>query len=652
MRVSSVLFALLFATASASAQTIPLTDAEKQFIAAHPVIRLMVDRHYEPADFVDNDGKHSGMAANYLELLSVRTGLRFEPVPLDATQRKELDPIQRGVDGVVLSAITPLRAEYYLSTEALLEFPAYILTRQKVEGFLTPADLNGKKVAVVSGYAVEEYLRANYPKLVLVTVPTTDDGLKAVAFGEVEAFVAEVPVSTYWLEKEGYSNLKIAGETGYMYRLGVTSRKDWPELGSILQKGVASITTEERDAIRRKWLTAPYEPFFRSWRFWTPVLIGAAVLLVGVGLLVLTNQLLRRAVAASTRELAASEALYRTTLEGVGAAVLLVRADGSILFASSGAEGVFGKTPEELVKGSRLVDLLGPDAPAAPGEFECQVARRNAGEPRRVLAAARAVTVRDAAWVYVCHDITDRRRAERAERQRRALESIGLLAGGVAHDFNNMLQVIGGYAQMAGSERASADSRRQYLSHVADATDRASGLTRQLLAIARRRPEDKTAVDVGSVTAALLPLLAGLVGRKVEVNFCPPPAPLAVLSDATQIEQVILNLLVNARDAMPDGGTVTLTWDEVQVPVERAEGYPNVSAGRFVRLRVADTGVGIPDAVRSKIFEPFFTTKEEGQGTGLGLSVVMGVAADAGGFVDVQSEVGKGTTFEVLWPTP
>jgi two-component system, cell cycle sensor histidine kinase and response regulator CckA len=140
------------------------------------------------------------------------------------------------------------------------------------------------------------------------------------------------------------------------------------------------------------------------------------------------------------------------------------------------------------------------------------------------------------------------------------------------------------------------------------------------------------------------------VGKAVRLEFAPPAGPLAVLSDPTQIEQVLLNLLVNARDAMPTGGTATVQWDAVDRTAEQVAAHPNVRPGRFVRLRVTDTGTGIPPGVRSKIFEPFFTTKEEGKGTGLGLSVVLGVAQDAGGYVDLQTEMGKGTTFEVFWP--
>ncbi len=634
---------------------LPLTAAERAFVAAHPTIRLMVDPHYEPADFVDAAGNHSGMAADMLKLLGQRTGLTFVPVPLTADQRRDLDPVKRGVDGVALSAMTPARAEFYLTTDPVLEFPAYILTRRGVDRFLTPIDLAGLKVAVVDGYAAEEYLRANYKQLALTPVPTTDAGLKAVSYGEVDAFIATIPVSTYWLEQKGYSNLKIAGETGFIYRLGVTSRKDWPELNGILQKGVASVTPEERDDIRRKWLNAPYEPFFRSRRFWVPVLWLTFALLAAVFGVLVWNRVLRQAVADRTRQLAASESLYRTTLENVSDAVLLVRADGTVAFASRGAERVFGMDAPAVLAGN-VRGLLGAElddqvAAAAGGVADAEVSRPDPAGGRRVLlVTVTPVRIRDAVRLYVCHDATDRHRFERELRQRKTLESVGLLASGVAHDFNNLLQVIGGFAHMAGSDKASAETRKSYLGRVTEAADRATSLTRQLLAIARRKPAEKSTFDPAAVTAGMIDLTRGLVGRGVDIRYAPPPAPLAVVGDPTQLEQVLLNLLVNARDAMPTGGTATVEWAACDVPAPPPTAPLGVRPGRFARLRVADTGTGIPAAVRSRIFEPFFTTKPEGKGTGLGLAVVLGVAQEAGGFVDVRSEEGAGTTFEVYWP--
>jgi two-component system cell cycle sensor histidine kinase/response regulator CckA len=650
-----LLLASVVGLAIGQTPALPLTDAERAFVAAHPTVRLMVDPHYEPADFVDATGTHSGMAADLLTLLAERTGLTFVPVPLDADRRKELDPVKRGVDGVALSAMTKRRSEFYLSTEPVLEFPAYILTRRSVDRFLTPIDLVGQKVGVVDGYATEEYLRTNYPRLALTTYPTTDAGLRAVSYGEIDAFISTIPVSTYWLEQHGYTNLKIAGETGYIYRLGVTSRKDWPELNAILEKGVASITPEERDDIRRKWLNAPYEPFFRSRRFWVPVLWLTFALLAAVFGVLVWNRVLRQAVADRTRQLAASESLYRATLENVSDGVLLVRADGSVAFANRGAERVFG-TPAAAVLAGTVRDLLGADlagkvAAEPDGVYDAEVSRPDPAGGRRVLlATVTPVAIRDAVRLYVCHDVTDRHRLERELRQRKTLESVGLLASGVAHDFNNLLQVIGGFAQMAGSDKATAETRKGYLGRVTEATDRATSLTRQLLAIARRKPTDKTAFDVGPVTAGLVTLAGGLVGRGVEIRSTPAPQPLTVVGDPSQLEQVLLNLLVNARDAMPKGGTATVTWAACDVSETLASAHPGVRPGRFARLRVSDTGTGIPAAVRSRIFEPFFTTKAEGKGTGLGLAVVFGVAQEAGGFVDVQSEEGVGTTCEVYWP--
>lgn len=235
-------------------------------------------------------------------------------------------------------------------------------------------------------------------------------------------------------------------------------------------------------------------------------------------------------------------------------------------------------------------------------------------------------------------------------RQAQKMEAVGRLAGGVAHDFNNILTVICGYSELLLSSPFDPQSLRQNLEEIQKAGQRGTELTRQLLTFSRKRVVEPAPLDLGKVVSGLEKMLGRLVGSDVKISTTLPPGLWKVTGDLGQMEQVIVNLVANARDAMPKGGRITIETSNVTVTEQTSLADPDLQPGSYVLLAVTDTGTGIPAEVMKHLFEPFFTTKDPGRGTGLGLSMVHGIVKQAGGAIDVTSEVGRGTTIKVHFP--
>ncbi|GIE85608.1 hybrid sensor histidine kinase/response regulator [Actinoplanes regularis] len=363
---------------------------------------------------------------------------------------------------------------------------------------------------------------------------------------------------------------------------------------------------------------------------------------------------LRQAAEATLR---ASEERYRGIVETTSEGVVLLDGDGRISYANSRFAAML-ELPVDELPGTAAVDLVvEADRPTA----ERALTGLSAGATHRlelrlqryggqVLCAQIALTARadgDDGVLAMVADVTEQKNVEAQLRQAQKLDAVGQLAGGVAHDFNNLLTVIDGYAAllMARADEASARD----LAMIREAATRAGALTRQLLAFSRTQSAKERVVDIVGLVAGLEEMLHRLIREDIELVVTTTTAPLPVRADPVQLEQVIVNLAVNARDAMPDGGTLTITTDRVDVDDERAAqlgGRP----GEYVLVTVTDDGCGMSAEVAAHIFEPFFTTKELGKGTGLGMSTVYGIVTQSGGHIQVHSKPAEGTVVEVHLP--
>ena len=351
--------------------------------------------------------------------------------------------------------------------------------------------------------------------------------------------------------------------------------------------------------------------------------------------------------------------------QGTEAVFIAEPATGRIIYVNGAFERLTGHAAAEAV-GTRARSWLA-DADNGPEVLAGILASQRAGtgwsgevsmsrpDGTRRRVAVSTTLLRDAAGavtnlVTVMRDVTSQRELEDQLRQAQKMEAVGRLAGGVAHDFNNLLTAILGYASLARMELGEGPVA-QDIAAIEQTAERAADLTRQLLAFARQSPLVRTVFSPDELLTDLVPMLRRLIGEDIELEIARPGAEGRITGDATQIQQAVINLVVNARDAMPDGGTIRIATSDIELDAGFVAGNAGASEGPHVCIAVSDTGTGIPDELLGRIFDPFFTTKEQGRGTGLGLSMVLGTVQSSGGSIAVASEPGRGTTFRVFLPS-
>ena len=365
------------------------------------------------------------------------------------------------------------------------------------------------------------------------------------------------------------------------------------------------------------------------------------------------------------RELWESRTRLAAIVDSSDDAIIGKSLEGVVTDWNRGAERMYGYTAEEII-GKPLITIVPPERHEEVTRI-LETVRR--GESVRYLESIRVAKdgklVNVSITVSPIHDsagniigastiarnITEQRRAEDQLRQAQKMEAIGRLAGGVAHDFNNILGIIVACAELLRDRVSAIPGLSQYVENIHKASDRGASLTRQLLAFSRKRPSSPIVMDLNERLRDTAKLLRPLMGDDVEVTLVNRSAATLIEADPGQIDQIVMNLAVNARDAMPKGGKLILETSTISFDDAFARQHPPMRPGDYVLLAVSDSGFGMEQDIVSRIFEPFFTTKEVGKGTGLGLSTVYGIVQQSGGHIFVYSEPGRGTTFKVYLPS-
>ena len=357
------------------------------------------------------------------------------------------------------------------------------------------------------------------------------------------------------------------------------------------------------------------------------------------------------------------EKRFEDLFENTKDILFTVDLEGNVTSVNKAAEEVMGWPRNEALQ-TNIKDLVAPEHAALCNEvmrrivseeplqhFEIAMLRKDG---RRVLLEAGARLIRSNGNMDcvqgIARDVTERRQLENMVRQSQKLEAIGRLSGGLAHDFNNLLCVINGHTELLTEALQPSAPGMRSVTQIRKAADSAAALIRQLLAFSRRQVFHPQVVDLNVLVMETERLLARLIDEHIEFYTALDPALGRVLVDPVQVEQVIINLVLNARDAMPEGGKLTIETSNLALEEDHQSKFSQIPAGKYILLALTDTGCGMNEETQSRIFEPFYTTKEMGKGTGLGLATVYGIVKQSCGYIWVDSEEGRGTTFKVYFP--
>ncbi|MGD9613009.1 MAG: transporter substrate-binding domain-containing protein [Kiritimatiellia bacterium] len=631
------------------------------------------DHDYPPYEFLDANGQPAGFNVDLTRAIARHLGLAVD-IRLGAWVE-----IRKGLAAEAIDAVQGMF--YSAEREAAFDFSPPSTHVQHVivvrEGAPEPADLRalaGKSVLVMAGDIMEDLASAQCPDAQLVATPSQEEALRRLAAGEGDcALAAKVP-ARYWIQQNGWRNLKIVAPPilSAEYCYAVPSGRQ--ELLAQFSEGLAALKASgEYRQIQAKWLS-PYEaPGFSLRKLVQIVLLATLPLLVLLLAALLWSRTLQRRVAARTRDLRQANAFLDSIIENLPTMLFLKdakalrfvrvnRAGEQLMghpksalvgkndydFFPKEQADFFTQKDREVLQGGHAVDI--PEEPLQSATLgprllhTRKVPISNArGEPEYLLG--------------ISEDVTERKRAEKEREQLREkliqlqkIESIGRLAGGVAHDFNNMLQAILGHVELALDQVPPGERLQRNLLEIRKAAERSADLTQQLLAFARKQTVSPKVLDLNETIENTLQILRRLIGESVALAWMPGRHLGPVKMDPAQIDQILTHLCLNARDAMPAGGKIAIETNCATFGDEIAARHPGRLPGEYVVLAVRDNGQGMDAETLGKIFEPFFTTKGLGQGTGLGLATVYGIVQQNQGFIEVQSEPGCGTVFRIYLP--
>jgi len=675
-RVQILAVSLLLAASGFSG----LARAEKP--ADFATLGVVSDDNYPPYIFRDASGKLRGILPDQWALWEQKTGVK---VDLQAMDWAEAQRFMREGRADVIDTIffTEERAKLYDFAPAYAQIEVPVYAHKSLGGIVDISSLKGFTIGVKAGDAVTDYLTKRGIDS-LKDYPSYEALILAAKNQEIKVFSVDQPAAEYYLYKHGVSDQfrqSVVLYTGEFHRAVLKNR---PDLLHLVQEGFSKISRREYRAIERKWMGAPLQ-LKQLLRQSGPWLLGVVIVILA---LAAVNFILGRRVRAKTAELRTALDDLRQSLAALKKTEMALRdnqelflqfmrhspiyifikevtdTESRVLMASENFKQMIGIPGSEML-GKTMEELFSPEFAAKMSADDRAVVSK--GEVLKLeeelngrhYTTIKFPIVKEGKTLLAGYtiDITDRMRAEDEKAalqeqlaQAQKLESIGRLAGGVAHDFNNMLQAILGYTELALEQVSSGQPLHDDLIEIHKSALRSANLTRQLLTFARKQAVAPMLLNINLAVMNMFDMLRRLIGEDIHLEWRPGPNLGTVMMDPGQFDQVVINLCLNARDAVDKSGHIVIETANVEIAQGETLQLAGIAPGAYVKLAICDDGQGMPPDIRDRVFEPFFTTKPLGQGTGLGLASVYGIVKQSGGTIRVDSEPGKGSVFQIYLP--
>lgn len=628
----------------------------------------------KPKIYTDETGSAAGIFIDILEEIALNEGWKLTYVPcewsgcLEALEDGSIDLMP----DVAYSTERSKRFDFHTEEVVSSWSAAYAKSRDRISSI---SDLNDRRVAVLKNSIQENILTqmANgfgY-RIDFIEADSFEDAFRLTAEGGADTVVSNCYFGDYFYRQYGLEKTSIVFNPVSLYF--ATASDANPDLLTAIDKNLRAMKSEPGSAYYRALESVMERPpniIVPRYMIWAIGGVSGLLILSFVFIL-----LLRWQVKAGTRNLAHADQMLRESEkkfrdifhEHAAVKFLIDPENGNIVEANKAAERFYG-WPMDQLRQMRIqeINTLPPERVKKEMEMARNLERNHFefrhrladGSIRDVAVFSSSINVQGRPLLHsIVHDITRLKQAEKEREklnvqftQAQKMESVGRLAGGVAHDYNNILSVIIGYAELALQKIRPEDPLKNDLEQILNAAERSKNITRQLLAFARKETIAPDILDLNATVEGMLNILRRLIGEDIDLTWLPGKDLWPVLMDPSQLDQMLANLCVNARDAITNVGKITIETEKVTFDEDYCADHPGFIPGDFVMLAISDNGCGMDRDTMEKIFEPFFTTKGVGKGTGLGLATVYGIVKQNNGFINVYSETGQGTTFRIYLP--
>ncbi len=667
-------FYILASSNSAFSSSISLTPEEQQWLSEHKTIRVSGPQAFPPFQFFNEKNEYVGMAGDYLQYIAAELGISVEYQP-KKPWGKILDLIKnKNIDVLSCAAFTAERSKYLLFSTPHIIFPLVIISRKDAPEISKMQDIEGLRIALIKKISTEASLNKSQIPFTPHYVSSPKDALKAVSLGQADIAIENLAAASYIIDQHGYTNLKIAASTDFEdYALAIALRKDWPLLQSIINKSLATISEQQHREIRQRWFSIRYDHGTTIIDIVKWIAFSLLLSSVVIGAIILWNRRLVKEIEERKRvevRLRESERQLSTLIGNLPGIVYrcLIKNDWAMEFISDGCLDITGYAPSEISKNSsrKYGDIIYTD----DRQYVWDTVQEGIKKDKHFELEYRIVTKSgNTKWVWerggkvsdmrtqdsylegFIADITQQKSLADNLQQSQKMEAVGALAGGIAHEFNNMLAIIIGNNELLMEELPPQSAVRERTKEIQIAGLRARDVVKQLLTFSRQDDTDKKVMDLKFVVHESMKLIRSSTPANINIEQNISTDTYPVMGNDTQINQLLINICNNAADAMPEkGGTITVELLNKTVGKRPSMHEAQLKPGQYAQLKVSDNGIGMDEKILNRIFEPYFTTKEIGKGSGIGMAVVHGIVEKHGGTITVYSKPGKGTSFTVFLP--